>query len=243
MTLIEVMIAIAVMAILFAGWWQGSKAFPEFLNQNNYNLACHVAEQALLNIKNGKNFPPEVHVVPWNRIVVLNHTPISKKLKVYLDGKILPSKDYDLKPETRKVIFLKQLRGERIVINYKMRFPPWKEICTVSEHKPYKIVLGNTPIQKVFWVKEAEGNRLRLLSPSSYQVNFKSGIMQFKGIGGKVVLISYYGGKFTGALTGKFISSNLKQERLYPTDWKMLKLTLKISGQRPWLHFFTIIKS
>lgn len=238
-TLIEVMISIALFSIMLIALWHVSRAFHQFVNEEDYRLACIAAHRNFLKITSGREFPPEVHSVPDSLEVTLYNLPYPNTVRVYWMGKMVPPEQYAHKQGTKKISFTQLYKGKEVVINYTIPFLVWDELRTIPK-ETHKIFLSNTPIEKVLSVKLADN---RTLHPfSQYKINLKENSLEFpSNLTGRVVLLSYKGKRFKGLLSGEFASSDLERTVTYPTKWKILKL--KVGDGTKWLDLFTIKRS
>lgn len=238
-TLIEVMVSIAMFWIILLALWHVSRAFHQFVNEEDYRLACIAAHRNFLKITSGKEFPPETHTVPDSLGVTLYHIPYPNTVRIYWMGKMVSPNQYVYKQGTKKIFFAKPYKGKEVVINYTTSSLVWDELRTIPEGT-HKIFLGNTPIEEVLSVKLAEN---RALHPfSRYKINLKESSLEFpSNLAGRVILLSYKGKRFKGLLSGEFASSDLERTVTYPTKWKILKL--KVGDGTKWLDLFTIKRS
>ncbi len=242
-TLIEVMIAIAIFAIFLISFWEAPRAFHEFLEQSQNQKVCLMAKQALLRIRSASNLPPEIFRVPADKSVYLSHVPVPGSVRVYFNGHKIKTQDFSYEIGGRQIRFSSSMIGKTVVVNYAVPFLDWEKIAVVPFKKSHRIYLKNIPVLRVVSIERAEGNRLRELSPRQYQVNLKKGFIDFPYLGGKVVVVHYYGGKINGYLSGAFTSANLEVKTFVPTSWKFLQLRIIRKGGKDWIKFFTVKRS
>lgn len=239
-TLIELMIAIAILAIIFASQIPVNKVFNLFARRNINNASAINAHRYFLNLKSSDKYPPETLVVPNDLKIKLNNDFYKDSLCVYFNGKLIPKNQIKLNPGNNTITIDPKYRGQNIVMNYKMPLNEWNEIKRIPSEKPYKIYLSNTPVFKINNVKLANGNALLDLDKSNFVFNKNESAIEFNEYPGKCVSITYSTGGFESFITGAFTDSDMINETFIPSDFKVIKIKYGGEKEKECLTFFTI---
>ncbi|MCA9795196.1 MAG: prepilin-type N-terminal cleavage/methylation domain-containing protein, partial [Candidatus Eremiobacteraeota bacterium] len=159
-TLIEVMICIAILAIVFSVPWSLHRGHAHLLRQANYRFALRNAETQLeaLRAESFDQLPPAVVTVGQGGAVQLPHGWLEQdSLKVRsLAGEELAA-PLEVESQTGRLKLEPKLAGQKVIIDYAFYVADQGEAHRVSDGK---VALENGPVVSVDRVWLARGEQL-----------------------------------------------------------------------------------
>jgi prepilin-type N-terminal cleavage/methylation domain-containing protein len=227
-TLIEVMIAVALIAILFGGgirvgesvhWLTREINCGDALRQAN-SLKNHIARIPF------DSLPPEVLTVPPNGVINLkNHPVLQNSVNISLIGKN-SAVPFKVDCEKGKVtIGSPGYSGKQVIINYAFTLPETGEGGTIPNTPPYRLQLSNAPIKSITSVSLLTQNGEEVLDKKSYfREPDGKGIYFAKKYAGKTVRVIYFGDNVKTNCSGGFIDDVMSYSAV-PTAMKLVKIT------------------
>ncbi|HPZ08514.1 MAG TPA: prepilin-type N-terminal cleavage/methylation domain-containing protein [Candidatus Eremiobacteraeota bacterium] len=226
-TLIEVMIFVALMAILmFIG--TGLHSSIQWLTRENNYSNCirelHNQKKIISHIPYDK-LPPEVLTVQGDNEIKLSNSNILPESIIIMTqekGNIDPS-DFKVS-ENIITIKDKNYRGKKVLVKYGFLLAGSGEASTVPDKEPYEIRLLNTPLKTLTKIELVEGDNFTTIPSSLYEVKKGSKKIRIdKKYAGKVVHITYTGGSMQYICTGDFLNDKLNTVSEI-TDMKLIKI-------------------
>ncbi|MCD4785746.1 MAG: type II secretion system GspH family protein [Candidatus Eremiobacteraeota bacterium] len=229
-TLIEIMISIAILAILFTSLFVIAADMKWISHEADYFNAVRLMKlnDKLVKEKSFYSLPPEVRIISSDgRVSLANRFILPQSVVVMTsDNETLLPDDYGVDSRTGVVTFLpEKLVGKKVIVKYSYLIPDSGELCRIPEKSPYSVELMNNPISDVLMVERIDGNRKTLLGKSSYSFNPGGGSVSFdENIAGKVVEVRYIGKKILNICTGRFVSPGTLNESGEPTGMKLITI-------------------
>ena len=223
LTLIELMISIAILAIFLAIPMTGLAGSRALTREDDYRwaLASARTQKAYLESAAFDSLPPERLTVASDGSVKLSQREVLPAT-ITVDGKPAPTK----KIENGKLHLGKERAGEKVVLNYQFVLADQNEAHYLNERG--QLVLQNLPAKTVEAAWRADGDRLLPLQPSS--TDLKSGTLTFAGAKpGTLVVVDYQGGRWSNRVGSTFLDANL-QPTSTPTDTKLLDVQENYGG-------------
>jgi prepilin-type N-terminal cleavage/methylation domain-containing protein len=216
-TLIEVMIAIAVMAILLAGFSVGAINQRWFQHEANYRFAVRNGRFQLQQARQSRfrDLPPQQVVPGADGWVQLGQTDlVPGSVQVLKGGHRVVQVD-----ERAGRVKLSGGAGQA-VLNYSFFAPDQGEAHTVSSAGTLR--LSNLPVVRIVRVEQASGDQLRELK--DYQLDASAGILTVApGLAGSVVRVTYLGGALRNQVSGEFLDAQLHSS-LAPGPFKWVRV-------------------
>jgi len=229
-TLIEIMISIAVLAILIGSLFIIAADMRWISHEADYFTAVKLMKlnDKLVSEKSFYSLPPEVKAIPSEGSVSLANRHIIPKSVVVItsDSDTLLPDDYKLDPENGVMTFIpRKLTGKKIIIKYSYLIPDSGELCRVPEKPPFSVDLLNYPISDVLMVEKIEGNRRTLVHNRFYKYKPGGDSISFnKDMAGHVVQVRYLGEKIKNVCSGRFINPETLNESSTPTEMKIITI-------------------
>jgi len=236
-TLIEIMIVIAIIAIVIGLCSRGLHSYQWLAKEGNYSAALRQMniQKRLLSERSFNTMPPEVCVVSDTGRVQLSNKNIREgSVKVFLSdsevghgvfSKAAGLNFYKVDEASGILTILNpEYKGKKILVQYSFILPDYPETATVPRNEPYKIRLFNAPVRSVEKVELVEDNKTVEIMPGSYTLWLNSAEMSFdKQYSNKVVRVTYIGGMIKNTCSGRFLDENLNPSNT-PTDIKLIKI-------------------
>ncbi|HEY4002447.1 MAG TPA: prepilin-type N-terminal cleavage/methylation domain-containing protein [Candidatus Xenobia bacterium] len=208
-TLIEVMICIAILAILYAVPFGTRNSYHAVVREADYRYALHNA-QAQLDVVRKQPFdrlPPELIAVPTGGVLHLGHRYIEPgTLRAWTAGH-RPVRFNHVDTKAGQLAVSPSLAGQTLVIDYQYRLPDLAETHTVAADGT--VTLWNAPVLAVDTVRAAQGDALVPLSIGPF--DHVSGVLHVGGPA-QVVEVDYLGERIHNVVAGTFMD-----EALHPT--------------------------
>lgn len=164
MTLIEVMITVAILAIVIAIGSRNISSYQWMNKEIYYSSALRQGERQKNDIETASfdSLPPEVLIIPENGVLKLSNKYVDEEsIRIYImaqNNKELSSQSYTFNPLTSEIHISTQqnripYKGEKALVSYAFLIPDSPEPVLVPETEPYRIELFNSPIQEVVKVE------------------------------------------------------------------------------------------
>ena len=229
-TLIEIMISIAILAILIGSLFIITSDMRWISHEADYFNAVNLMKlnDRLVSEKSFYSLPPEVKVIPPDGSVSLENRYIIPKSVVVItsDSDTLLPDDYKLDSGNGLITFIpRKLTGKKVIVKYSYLIPDSGELCRVPEKSPFSVDLLNNPISYVLMVEKIEGNRRSLVHNSFYKYKPGDDSISFnKNMAGHVVQVRYLGEKIKNVCSGRFINPETLNESSTPTEMKIITI-------------------
>ncbi|MCE1247823.1 MAG: prepilin-type N-terminal cleavage/methylation domain-containing protein [Firmicutes bacterium] len=216
-TLIEVMIFIAIIAIIFAGTFQSLIAYRWIAKENMHSealrqmltwkkLAADLPMESLspciVTISaDGKAKLPQKNIVE-NSITL--YDPASGAVLADSSSVRVDSGSGEIKVTNGK------LSGKKAVAKFSFLLPTTGETAVLPASEPCRMSLINAPASKIEKVELVEGSKFEEIPPYKYKAEPDGRTIGFdKSLAGKTVRVIYYGGLVKTVCTGDFLDSDL----------------------------------
>lgn len=244
-TLIEMMICIAIIAIMFAGTIRTMTAYHWMTRETYYSSALrqmNVQEKIITDTPFDK-VPPEVLKVPDDGRLQLSQKHIIKgSLKIHLfDGKsqgtaahqLLDASLFNVDTDNGMVTILDpSCKGKKVIAAYDFILPDYGEAFTVPVNEPHEIELFNSPVLSLENIEMVKDNRFTSVPLQKVKFFEETGKVGFdKEMAGKVIRVSYIGGIIRNTCSGEFLDEDLKPSST-PTSIKLLKIRESYGGKQ-----------
>jgi prepilin-type N-terminal cleavage/methylation domain-containing protein len=230
-SLIEVMICIALLAIILPVAFSVMNSFRWFAGEENYKYALFQAKNQakLLRSMPFDSLPPEVKTIPSTGTFRLSQSRVlPETVKIYCGGQPLLEKHWRI--EGNEVKLSGSFAGKTVVIEYGFALPDSGEAVTVPRKPPCEVTLLNSPVREIEEIRSVSGTSFSALSPGSYSLDKSRGTVVFdKSLSGKVIECDYYGGRMGNYASGTFLTEKLQPSRR-PTDIKTISITETYGG-------------
>jgi prepilin-type N-terminal cleavage/methylation domain-containing protein len=216
-TLIEMMISIAILAILGSIAVSSLFQFTGISRQRDHSRALHEAEGQIFQLRQTSfdSLPPEVETVGENGTVNLaqrNLVAGSVKVRTADDLKEFAPQSVSL--ENGTITLGTALKGRRVIVDYRFSLPTMGEAHFLGSDG---IRLENTPVRKIEAVYLASADKLTKTSAFTLQGD----LLKVKAAKGQLVVVDYLGGAWSNQVSGRFLDPSL-QSTAQPSDTKML---------------------
>jgi len=234
-TLIELMIFIAVLAIIIVIGTGTHRYYQWLTKENNYSNAVRQMklQKKILSSLPFDSLPPEIIPVETDGRVKLSNmdiVPGSVALFTQKDGEgpyniALDNKSFNV-DEKNGIVTIRDTcyKGKKVFVKYSFLLPDRGEAATVPLKEPYKIRLLNNPVNVITKMELLEGNNFTLISSKFYRI--KEGAKEViidKKYAGKVVRVTYTGSMVRNICTGEFLYDDLTPAN-EPARFKMVKI-------------------
>lgn len=216
-TLIEVMIAIAILAVFLAIPMTGLDGINSLTREDDYRWALTNARQqkAWLLSANFDRLPPEQLTVARDGSVELSQAGVLTA-SITVDGKPIS----DQKRDGARLLLGAERAGQKVTVDYEFTLPHQNEAHFLDDKQ--QITLQNVPVQKVEAVWLAQGNTLTPARLS--EVDLATGRVSFSSLSpGALVVVDYRGERWGNRLSGRFLDDKLEPTTT-PTDTKLLEV-------------------
>ncbi len=241
-TLIEIMICIALLAIVVPVAFHVLNSFKWFSHEENYRYAVFQAEAQIESLKSQpfESLPPFVVTAGKDGNVRLpQRHVIQDSVKLYSEGRLIPSSSFTCKDGVLSVTG--NLRGKRLVAECKVMLPSVEEAVTVPEEAPYEVHLQNRPVTEITEMREVKGACFTTL-PKSVCAAVKDDIVTVNGtLAGKVLDFTYYGERLSICMSGAFLADDLRETRA-STSLKLITLE-QVYGEKTNSFSLTFLKT
>ena len=242
-TLIEIMICIAIVAILFTAGLRAMSGYHWLTREAYYSSAVRQVniQKKLVDKMPFDSLSPQVLTIPDEGQIQLAHSNIledSIKLSVYnnntngftpmqLDSSLL---NVDIEKGT--ILFLDpDMKGKKVVVKYDFLLPDYGEPVTVPKNAPYDIELFNSPAKSIVKIELVENNKCTEIPLHKVTIWENSGKIGFdKEYAGKVVRVTYIGGIIKNICSGEFLDDDLVPS-IKPTQLKMVQIRESYNGK------------
>lgn len=243
--LIEMMICIAIVAIMFAGTIRTMTAYHWMIKETYYSAALrqmHIQEKIIGDVPFDR-MPPEVLRVPDDgRLQLSNKHIVNDSLEIQLFDS--PSQGFEgprfidktllsVDSDTGLVTILDpSFKGKQVIANYDFLLPDYGEAFTVPKNEPYEIELFNPPALSIENIEMVKDNRFTSISLQKVRFFEKTQKLGFdKELAGKIVRVSYLGGIIRNTCSGEFLDDDLKPSST-PTRIKLIKIRESYGGKQ-----------
>lgn len=223
LTLIELMISIAILAIFLAIPMTGLSGSRALSREDDYRWALNNArsQKAWLEAADFETLPPQRLVVAGDGSVRLAQSDIIRST-IMVDGRAVPASRF----ADGRLFLGKERAGQKVVVNYQFTLPDRNEAHFLDEQ--HQITLQNLPLRTVDKVWRAEGDRLLPLQPSASDL--AAGKLSFADTPpGTLLVVDYRGGRWSNRVSSSFLNANL-QPTSTPTDTKLLDVQENYGG-------------
>lgn len=217
-TLIELMISIAILAIVGAIAVSSLMQFRGITRERDYSRALHDAQEQIFKLRQADfdSLPPEVKTVGEDGMVKLSQTNLAKgSVKVLTADGLKPVEPQSVSLENGIVTLGSGLKGQRVIIDYRYPLVTRGEAQFLSPDGSVR--LENGPVRKVEAVYLASGDKLTKTSAFTLQgdqLSVKAGTSQ-------LVVVDYLGGDWSNQVRGRFLDQDL-QPTSQPSEIKTL---------------------
>ncbi len=231
-TLIEIMISVAILAIVTAVPLASWDTLGALTREQDYRLAARSAQMQVELLREAPlaSLPPRQLKVPAGGVIDLgvnnlvadsvtlrrpDGTPLGAPLRVEL--------------ATGRVHLERGWAGRPVVVNYRfggVTGTGHGEAYTVDSEG--HVSLQNTPVTRVTRVTLAQGERLSPLT-SWRLVDPAQGVLHVPGLAGRVVLVDYGGQRLKREVSGEF-RGELLEAQTTPSPFKLLQVTVTYAG-------------
>lgn len=225
-TLIELMIAIAILAIIIAVPKGALHGLNRLAREDNYRHALANARYQLEQMRQEDydSLPPQLLTVDANGQVKVSRKFLNAdSVKVYREGQ--PVEARVVAPGIYQVDA--GLKGQKVVVNYSFALPDKGEALVVDERG--EVELHNRPVVEVVAVHRAAGDKLTKLDGFKL-LDRDSGRLQVGAQhAGQVVLVDYLGESVRNHLESSFLDAELLPTNK-PGEAKLLKVVEQYGG-------------
>ncbi|MGV8120862.1 MAG: prepilin-type N-terminal cleavage/methylation domain-containing protein [Candidatus Xenobiia bacterium LiM19] len=241
-TLIEVMISIALLAIVIPAAFHIMNLFKWFSHEENYRYALFQAEAQIDSLKSQpfESLPPFVVTAGKDGKVVLpGRRVIQDSIRLYSEGRQLPSSSFANKDGVLYVTGA--FMGKRLVAECRVLLPSIEEAVTVPDKAPFELHLLNSPVTEITGVREVRGGSFRTLSKGVCTAVKDDVVTVNEGLAGKVLDFTYYGERLSICMNGVFVTDDLKETRR-ASSLKLVTLE-QVYGERTNSFSLTFLKT
>lgn len=211
-TLIEVMISIAILAIVIPAAFHILNSFKWFSHEDNYSYALFQAEAQIDSLKSQpfQSLPPfAVTAGSDGACRIPQKHVIPESIKIFSGGRPVPCRTFDAGAGTLSVD--SNLKGKSLVVHCRVMLPSIEEAVTVPDKAPFEVHLQNSPVTSISEVREISGSSFKTL-PQSRCLSVKDDTVTLdKSLAGRVVDFTYYGERLSICMTGTFVTDDLKE--------------------------------
>lgn len=204
LTLIELMISIAILAIFLAIPVTGLQGLKSLSREDDYRWALANArgqKEWLLSV-DFDQLPPEQLTVSRDGFIQLSQDEVIGET-ITVDGRPLPN----LSLEKRRLFLGKDRAGQKVTVNYEFSLPDHNEAHFLDEAR--QVTLQNSPVQKLEAVWLAQGDRL--VPTQAGSSDLASGRLSFPELSpGTLVVIDYRGDRWGNRLSGQFLDDSFQ---------------------------------
>lgn len=203
-TLIEVMIAVAILAIVAGVPLAARHGLQGMTRESDYRFALRNARAQVELLRKAPfgSLPPQLVRVPadgWIPLAWGNLVPGSVTLP---EG---PPLEVD---EVRgRVRVPATLAGQTVTVDYRFWLPDRDEAHTVPSRAPFEVPLVNAPALRVDRVWLAEGERLEPIEGSLSADGTR--LVLPEEAAGRVVVVDYLGSRVRNRVSGRFLTEDL----------------------------------
>jgi prepilin-type N-terminal cleavage/methylation domain-containing protein len=244
-TLIEVMISIAILAIVIPAAFHILNSFKWFSHEDNYSYSLFQAEAQIDSLKSRpfQSLPPFVVTAGSDGACrIPEKHVIPESLKIYSGGRAVPCQAFNKGDGTLSVS--SNLKGKSLVVQCRVMLPSIEEAVTVPDKAPFEVHLQNRPIRSIAEVREVSGSSFKALSQSRCLSIKDDTVTLDKSLAGRVVDFTYYGERLSICMTGTFVTDDLKEthsqsqlklitiEQVYGEKTNSFSLTFLKAGDR-----------
>ncbi len=234
-TLIELMIFIAVLAIIIVIGTGTHRYYQWLTKENNYSNAVRQMklQKKILSSLPFDSLPPEILPVETDGRVKLSNmdiVPGSVTVFTQKDGEGTYTVTMDNKSfkvdEKNGIVTIRDnhYTGKKVFVKYSFLLPDRGEAATVPLKEPYEIRLLNNPVNVIMNMELVEGDKFTLIPSKFYKI--KEGAKEViidKRYAGKVVRVIYTGSTVRNICTGEFLYDDLTTAN-EPAGFKMIKI-------------------
>lgn len=234
-TLIELMIAIAILAILSAIPLITWQSLGDLTREKNYRFA--VASADLIR--------DQVLEVPYNllppRVLTVDQEGVVALGWVAMVEDSLTLRWPDGSPAVGRSRFVDdrlqvppEWAGRELVVDYRFvpdYLPNQGDAYTVPTEAPYEVELHNAPVEAISRVWLAQGKTLTPLSPEAYELLEERRLRVPGDYAGRVLVVEYRGRSIRTEVGGSFLDSTLEPQ-LAPSQLKKIELKTNYGGRR-----------
>lgn len=193
-TLIELMITIAILAIVIYVPVTGRNSLQSLSRESDYAFALRNATHQVEDLRRAPfdSVPPQVRTVPADGFL-------------RLAGPVVPgSVTVDGRPAQASGAVVQAPPGRRVVLDYRCYLPDRGEAHTVPADG--RVVLVNAPVVQVVAVRLAAGERQ---APLAFRPT-ADGVQVDPANAGRVVVVDYFGSRVRNELSGRFLGRDLE---------------------------------
>ncbi|GMU51358.1 MAG: hypothetical protein AMXMBFR33_05040 [Candidatus Xenobia bacterium] len=221
-TLIELMICIAILAIFSAIPLAARDGLRAVNREADFGSALRNARGHLAELRSAPydGLPPRRLRVPASAKVQLTSDLVVGSVQAFdLEGRPLAA-PVSVDAISGLVQLESGLAGRELVLQFAYYAPDRGEAHTVPPTAPYRIRLENQPVQRIQQVRLAQGDRLTLITSRL----LSDGLLELPAsAAGKVVEVSYRGGRIANQISGRFLDQRLRPSTR-PGRYKLLEI-------------------
>lgn len=210
-TLIELMVAIAVLTIAVSIPWMAFQTSGGLRRQADYRFALRNAQTILADLRqqNFDDLAPVMSIVSRDGTVTLPRQhllPESVQVTSISGEQLKPSK---ILAEQGVLQLDSAHSGKKVIVNFAYKAVDTGECHRVDDQG--QIRLENRPVVEVTQVLLAQGDQLTPLSPDDWTLEPQTGLIQLKpSLSGKAVAVDYIGQAVGNVVRGEFLTEELK---------------------------------
>ncbi len=244
-TLIEMMICIAIIAIMFTATIRVMTAYHWMIKETYYSSALRQMniQEKIIGDTPFDKMPPEVLSVPDDgRLQLSNKHIINDSVKIQLlDNKsqgfagshFIDASLFNVDNETGVVTILDPAcKGKKVIAAYSFLLPDYGEAFTIPKNEPYEIELFNAPALSIENIEMVNDNRFTAVPLQKVRFFEKTRKLGFdKELAGKIIRVSYIGGIIRNTCSGEFLDDDLKPSST-PTGIKLMKIRESYGGKQ-----------
>jgi prepilin-type N-terminal cleavage/methylation domain-containing protein len=235
-TLIEVMICIAILAIVMAIPMTARAEFSWLAAEADYREALRNARWQIDELQKAPfdALPPRTMRVPANGTIQLQPHLVAGSVRVLLANvpgwhdTHLQFTDRDwpgIDTASGMVHLPPSMRGRNVVIDYAYEVPCHGECHTVKNWAPYTLALDNAPVLSLEGVSLAQGERVRPLDRRTYRLERDGKTIDVPAEArGHVVVVDYLGERVHNVVSGRFLTDDTLRPVQQKTHTRLLRV-------------------
>jgi len=241
-TLIEIMISIALLAIVLPVAFHILNSFKWFSHEKNYRYALFQAEAQIDSLKSQpfESLPPfVVKAGKDGKVRLPGRHIIQDSIRLYSEGQHLPASSFSYGNGFLSVTGA--FRGKIIVAECRVRLPSLQEAVSVPDKPPFEVHLLNRPVTEIIEVRAVKGSSFRQLNRSICTAVKDDTVTVDGSLAGQVLDFTYYGDRLNICMNGVFVDDDLKETRR-ASSLKLITLE-QVYGERTNSFSLTFLKT
>lgn len=244
-TLIELMISIAILAILAHIQLLSWQSLGSLAREKNYRFASKTTElvrQQVLEMPYN-SIPPRLLTVDQQGRVSLGDVSIVPDTLTlrWTDGSPAAATPEFLDGELQLPT---EWAGRDLIVDYRFLsdyLPGQGDAHTIPVQEPYQIELHNVPVLSVSKVWLAKGKTLELLPAEQWQLVEQRHLLFPAELAGRAVVVDYKGDRVRTEVSGSYLDAGLEPQ-LSPSEFKRVELKTNYGGRRTTASGFLRVK-